>query len=72
MKIGLVYTLFKGAVYSLFLQYEEDQNLKNDEVQRRNDESEDELESGPQFDAIEGENNDDIEDRREPHENHGY
>lgn len=37
MKIGLVYTLFKGAVYSLFLQYEEDQNLKNDKVQRRID-----------------------------------
>lgn len=35
MKIGLVYTLFKGAVYSLFLQYEEDQNLKNDEEQRK-------------------------------------
>lgn len=42
MKIGLVYTLFKGAVYSLFLQYEEDQNLKNDEEQRRNDESDNE------------------------------
>lgn len=42
MKIGLVYTLFKGAVYSLFLQYEEDQNLKNDEAQRRNEESENE------------------------------
>lgn len=42
MKIGLVYTLFKGAVYSLFLQYEEDQNLKNDEEQRRQGDSEDE------------------------------
>lgn len=41
MKIGLVYTLFKGAVYSLFLQYEEDQNLKNDEEQRRQGDSED-------------------------------
>lgn len=40
MKMGLVYTLFKGAVYSLFLQYEEDQNLKSDEAKRLNEDSE--------------------------------
>lgn len=32
MKIGLVYTLFRGAVYSLFLQHEEDENLKIDKA----------------------------------------
>ncbi|KAL7666770.1 DASH complex subunit DAD3 [[Candida] zeylanoides] len=35
VKIGLVYTLFKGAVYSLFLQHEEDLNLQNDIEQQR-------------------------------------
>lgn len=72
MKIGLVYTLFKGAVYSLFLQYEEDQNLKNDEEQRRNDESDDEPENRHEIDAVEGENNDDMGDRMELQENHGH
>lgn len=37
MKIGLVYTLFKGAVYLLFLQNEEDRNLKD------SDESQEEI-----------------------------
>lgn len=37
MKIGLVYTLFKGAVYSLFLQHEEDLNLQNDRDNRKVD-----------------------------------
>lgn len=72
MKIGLVYTLFKGAVYSLFLQYEEDQNLKNDEEQRRNDESEEELENSHEINAVEGENNDGVDDHMEPQESHGH
>lgn len=72
MKIGLVYTLFKGAVYSLFLQYEEDQNLKNDEEQRRNDDSDEEPQNHHEIDAIEGENNDDMGDRMELQENHGH
>lgn len=71
MKIGLVYTLFKGAVYSLFLQYEEDQNLKNDEEQRRNDESEDASENGNEIDVAEGEEIDAMDERMESHENHG-
>lgn len=66
MKIGLVYTLFKGAVYSLFLQYEEDQNLKNDEEQRRNDESEDESENVNEANAVEDEDNGAMDDGMVP------
>lgn len=72
MKIGLVYTLFKGAVYSLFLQYEEDQNLKNDEEQRRNDESEDGSDDANGIYMAEGEQNDALDERMESHENHSH
>lgn len=40
MKIGLVYTLFRGAVYSLFLQHEEDENLKIDQAKEGTEEAE--------------------------------
>lgn len=50
MKMGLVYTLFKGAVYSLFLQHEEDLNLKNDIEQQR--EEEEEQEEGDKYENV--------------------
>jgi DASH complex subunit DAD3 len=48
MKIGLVYTLFRGAVYSLFLQHEEDENLKIDKAKEdeENDNAASDLQSG--------------------------
>ena len=64
MKIGLVYTLFKGAVYSLFLQYEEDQNLKNDEEQRKTYDNEN-SESEEAEEGEEGEDNFEEKDEEE-------
>ena len=40
VKIGLVYTQFKGAVYLLFLQHEESLNLQNERGKKEEEEEE--------------------------------